>query len=70
VARRLVQALNQGIIAATARARAASDGAVRLETLDPSVYLSFGRDQLVYHLVGADETKVYRSVPGGPSLSG
>jgi len=70
VARRLVQALNQGIIAATARARAASDGAVRLETLDPSAYPSFGRDQLVYHLVGADETEESRSVPGGPSLSG
>jgi len=51
VARRLVQCLNQGVIAATSRAQASFGMSDRLEVLDSSVCPLFSRDQLVYQVI-------------------
>jgi pimeloyl-ACP methyl ester carboxylesterase/DNA-binding SARP family transcriptional activator len=56
VARRLVQCLNQGVIAVTSRAQAALGTSNCMDVLDPSVCPSFSRDQLVYQLVGEVDT--------------
>jgi class 3 adenylate cyclase len=56
VARRLVQCLNQGIIAATSRAQATLGMSDRLEVLDPAVCPLFSRDQLVYRVIEEVDT--------------
>ena len=68
VARRLVQALNQGVVAVTSRSREAADGSVRLEPLEPSAYPSFAHEQRVYRLVGT--APVERAAPIGPQREG